>query len=142
MTSDNTKKQILKSSAIVGGSSFLTILIGLVKVKVLAVLLGPAGIGLMGILTTVMGVGTTLFGMGLGASGVRELALNNKSMDKLALVRKALFSASFILGLLAIIFIFIFKEALSDIFFQNSDYQLAILVIAVGVFFSLISDSP
>ena len=138
---DNSKKQILKSSAIVGGASFLTILIGLVKVKVLAVLLGPAGIGLMGILATVMGVGATLFGMGLGTSGVRELALNNTNIEKLDLVRKALFSANFLLGLLAIFIIFIFKESLSEWFFQSADYQVAISIIAVGVFFSLISGS-
>nr|WP_321459160.1 O-antigen translocase [uncultured Vibrio sp.] len=142
MTSeDNSKKQILKSSAIVGGASFLTILIGLVKVKVLAVLLGPAGIGLMGILTTIMGVGASFFGMGLGTSGVRALVLNNKNSEKFDLARKALFSANFILGLLAIIIIVIFKEELSERFFQSPDYQIAISVIAVGVFFSLISGS-
>ncbi|MFT5634700.1 MAG: O-antigen/teichoic acid export membrane protein [Cognaticolwellia sp.] len=141
MLEENSKKQILKSSAIIGGASFLTILIGLVKVKVLAVLLGPAGIGLMGILITIMSVGSTFFGMGLSTSGVREIALNNKENDNLDLVRKALFSANCILGLLAILFIVIFKEKLSVLFFQSPDYHLAITVIAVGVFFSLISGS-
>lgn len=137
----SSKKQILKSSAIVGGASFITILIGLVKVKVLTVLLGPTGIGLMGILTTIMGTGATFFGMGLGTSGVRELALNNESTEKLGLVRKALFSANVILGLLATLTIFLFKERLSEWFFQSPDYQYAISIIAVGVFFSLISGS-
>ena len=142
MTSEeNSKKQILKSSGIVGGASFITILIGLVKVKALAVLLGPAGIGFMGILTTVMSTAAAFFGMGLGTSGVRELALNNKKLEKLDLVRKALFSANFLLGLLAIIVIYIFRVALSEWFFQSDDYQLAICIIAVGVFFTLISGS-
>jgi O-antigen/teichoic acid export membrane protein len=142
MTSEqNSKKQILKSSSIVGGASFLTILIGLVKVKMLAVLLGPAGIGLMGILMAIMSTGSTFFGMGLGTSGVRELALNNKCIEKLELVRKALFSANLLLGFLALIFVFVFKSQLSQWFFQNGDYQYAILIIAVGVFFSLISGS-
>lgn len=136
-----SKKQILKSSFIVGGASFLTILIGLVKVKALAVLLGPAGIGLMGILMAIMSTGSTFFGMGLDTSGVRELALNNKSIEKLELVRKALFSANLLLGFLALIFVFVFKAQLSQWFFQNGDYQFAILIMAVGVFFSLISGS-
>ena len=138
---NNSKKQIVKSSAIVGGASLLTILVGLLKVKILAVLLGPGGIGLMGILTTIMATGTTFFGMGLNTSGVRELAVNNKSIESLELVRKALFLANFILGLFAIVIIFIFKEALSEWFFQSPDYQLTISVIAVGVFFSLILSS-
>jgi PST family polysaccharide transporter len=133
-----SKKQILKSSSIVGGASFLTILIGLVKVKALAVLLGPSGIGLMSMFVAIMTTGTTLFGLGLGTSGVRELALNNKSIEKLELVRKALFSANILLGFLALIVVFSFKEQLSQWFFQNGDYQFAIFIIAVGVFFSLI----
>jgi len=136
-----SKKQILKSSSIIGGASFLTILIGLVKVKALALLLGPAGIGLMSILTTIMATGTTFFSMGLGTSGVRELALNNRSIEKLNLVRKALFSANFVLGLLAIIVILVFRVVLSEWFFQSANEQLAICIISVGVFFSLISGS-
>ncbi len=138
---NNSKKQILKSSAIVGGASLITILIGLVKMKALAVMLGPAGIGLMGLLMSIMSTGTTFFGFGLSTSGVRELALNNKSIEKLELVRKALFSANILLGVLAIIFAFAFKEQLSQFFFQNSNSQFSILIIAIGVFFSLISAS-
>ncbi|MCU8104643.1 O-antigen translocase [Shewanella sp. SM101] len=141
MLEENSKTKILKNSAIIGGASFLTILIGLIKVKVLAVLLGPAGIGLMGILITIMAVGSTFFGMGLSTSGVREIALNNKCNETLDLVRKALFSANCIFGLLAIIIIIVFKETLSVLFFQSPDYQLAITVIAIGVFFTLISGS-
>ena len=40
--------QILKSSAWIGGSSVLTIGIGVVRTKAMAVMLGPAGFGLMG----------------------------------------------------------------------------------------------
>ena len=136
-----SKKQILKSSSIVGGASFITILIGLVKVKVLALLLGPAGIGLMGIFATVMAMGSTFFGMGLSRSGVRELALNNKNIEKLVLVRKALLSANILLGIFAVLMIVSYREALSELFFNKVDYQLPIVVIAVGVFFSLLSAS-
>ena len=45
----HTYGQILKSSALIGGSSVLNILIGIVRTKVMAVLLGPAGFGLMGL---------------------------------------------------------------------------------------------
>ena len=40
-------RRILKSSSIIGGASFLNIAIGLVRTKVLAVLLGPSGVGLV-----------------------------------------------------------------------------------------------
>jgi O-antigen/teichoic acid export membrane protein len=138
---NDSKKQILKSSSIIGGASFITILIGLLKFKFLAVLLGPEGIGLMGLLTTIMATGATFFGMGLGVSGVRELVLNNENIEKSDLVRKALLSANFLLGLLALFIICIFRSELSEWFFQSADQQNVICVIAVGVFFSLLLTS-
>jgi PST family polysaccharide transporter len=136
-----TKKQILKSSSIIGGASFLTILIGLIKVKVLALLLGPAGIGIMGILTTIMSTGTALFGMGLGTSGVRELAINNENANKLNSVRKALFSANFALGLSAFFTFYLFSEHLSIWFFESAENKGAIVIIGFGVFLSLMLGS-
>lgn len=142
MTAKNdSKKQMIKSSSIIGGASSLTILIGIVKVKALALLLGPAGIGFMGILMAILSTGTVLFGMGLGTSGVRELALSNKSIEKLERVRKALFSANILLGTIAIILTYIFKEKLSELFFQDTGHQGSILIIAFGIFFSLICRS-
>lgn len=142
MTSENdSKKQILKSSSIVGGASLLTILIGLIKVKVLALLLGPSGIGFMGMLTTIMTAGATLFGMGLSISGVRELALNRKDEDKLSDLREALFSANFLLGLIAIIFVYFFSEPLSNFFFKSREHSFSIFIIGFGVFFSLMLGS-
>ena len=41
--------QILKSSALIGGSSVVNILIGIVRTKAMALLLGPEGFGLMGV---------------------------------------------------------------------------------------------
>ena len=62
-------RQIFRSSAIIGGATVINIVIGIVKVKVLAVLLGPAGVGLMGLYQNIVGLAPTLAGGGLGTSG-------------------------------------------------------------------------
>ena len=67
-------RQVFRSSAVIGGSSAINMIIGIVKVKVLAVLLGPAGIGLMGLYQNIMGMAATLAGCGIGSSGVRQVA--------------------------------------------------------------------
>ncbi len=41
--------QILKSSALVGGSSAVNIALGIIRTKAMAILLGPAGFGLFGL---------------------------------------------------------------------------------------------
>ena len=45
----HTYRQILKSSALIGGSSLISVVIGIVRTKAFALLLGPTGVGLMGL---------------------------------------------------------------------------------------------
>jgi len=73
-TATNSYGQILKSTTLVGGSQVINILIGIVRTKFMAVLLGPAGIGIMGMYMAVTGLVGTVSGMGIGSSGVRQIA--------------------------------------------------------------------
>lgn len=66
--------EILKSSAWVGASSVLTIAVGIVRAKALALLLGPAGVGLVGLYSSVLDVARSLAQMGTNSSGVRQIA--------------------------------------------------------------------
>src|ERR1700721_2511591 len=77
-----TYGQIVKSSALVGGSSVLNIAIGIVRTKVMAVLLGPAGFGLFGLYGSIVTLTQTLAGMGVNSSGVRQIAEAASSGDE------------------------------------------------------------
>jgi len=82
--SDKTKenkKSILKSTALLGGSSFINILIGMIKTKIVALLLGPSGVGFMGVLSSLQQIVTTVTGLGLNTSGVRQIAHATASND-------------------------------------------------------------
>jgi PST family polysaccharide transporter len=83
-------RQIFKSTALVGGSQGVTILFGILKNKVLAVLLGPSGLGLSGTFLTAAGFVGGLTGLGLGASGVRQIAEAAAAGDDLKLARTTL----------------------------------------------------
>ncbi len=56
-------------------------LVGLIRTKLVAVLLGPSGVGLVGLYISVTGLVGTLTGLGIGASGVREVAEAHGSGD-------------------------------------------------------------
>src|SRR4051812_44768703 len=66
--------QILKSSALIGGSSLVNILVGILRTKVMALLLGPAGMGLVGVYGSIQNLVQTLASMGINNSGVRQMA--------------------------------------------------------------------
>ncbi|HEV2435673.1 MAG TPA: hypothetical protein VG077_06710, partial [Verrucomicrobiae bacterium] len=52
--------QIVKSSVLIGGSSVLNIAFGIVRTKVMAVLLGPSGYGLLGIYDSICSLTRTV----------------------------------------------------------------------------------
>jgi PST family polysaccharide transporter len=66
-------RQILKSTSIVGGATVASLVFGLVRSKILALLVGPAGIGLFGVLNVLFNTGTTVAGLNLQSTGVRQV---------------------------------------------------------------------
>jgi len=86
-------RRILKSSSIIGGASVINIVIGLVRTKILAVLLGPVGVGLVGLYTGLLSTASAVATMGLGTIGTRQIAeaLSREDERALAVVRRAMF---------------------------------------------------
>lgn len=102
MTEVSSHRQILRSSSIIGGASIFNILISLLRMKVVAVLLGPAGVGLIGILQNVMNTAATISALGLGNVGTRQIAeaRGKEEQAEIETARRALFWGTLILALL------------------------------------------
>ncbi len=73
-----------------GGAQALNYLVAMVRVKIIAVLLGPAGIGLVGLYQSAVGLVGTVSGLGIASSGVREVALVHGRDDPQRLARTVL----------------------------------------------------
>lgn len=136
-----TYGQILKSSAMIGGSQALNVAIGIVRTKAMAVLLGPAGYGLFGLYGSVAQVVQSVAGMGVGSSGVREIAASVASGDteQIALTTLVLRRTSLILGLLGAVLLFCFSKQVSTITFGSSEHAAGICLLSLAVLFQLIA---
>ena len=137
----NSYRQILHSTSIIGGSSVLNILIGLVRVKVLAVLLGPAGVGLAGLYSGIMSTAGTLVGFGLGNSGVRQIAEAGGEPQTLSRVRRALWFANLVLGVVGLLLLWLLREPVSRWVFDDTAHAGAVGWLGLGVLLSLIAGS-
>jgi enterobacterial common antigen flippase len=84
---DRSYGQILKSSIVIGGSSVVTTLAAIVRTKFVAVFLGPAGLGLMGLFSSMTSMVWTFAGLGMTTSGVREIAEATGSGDDARVAR-------------------------------------------------------
>lgn len=61
---------VLKSTSIIGGSSLVNVLFKVLQVKTIALLLGPTGVGLIGLFNSAAGLASTVSGMGVATSSV------------------------------------------------------------------------
>jgi O-antigen/teichoic acid export membrane protein len=137
----SSHRKIFRSSAIVGGSSLIKILIGIVKVKVLAVLLGPVGIGLMGIYQNIMSMAATIAGCGMGSSGVRQIATSTGEQHTLPLVRRALLLANLLLGIFGFLILWLFRAPIAEIVFGDTMHVREVGLLGFGVFLTLVASS-
>lgn len=73
-----------------GGSQAIKLIIGMIQTKALAVFLGPSGVGLMSTFQNLTSLVGTVAGMGIGSSGVRQVAEANGQGDIIRLGRTVL----------------------------------------------------
>jgi O-antigen/teichoic acid export membrane protein len=135
MPDTKSYRQLLRSSYIIGGSSIINIFVGLLRIKIAAVLLGPSGVGLIGILQSLMATASSIAGMGFGTSGTRQIAeaVGREDITTVQLVRRALFLGTFILALAGGGIFWLIREALAT--HVLGDKVLASIVggLAIGV---------
>ena len=97
-------------------------IVSIVKVKVLAVLLGPVGIGLMGLYLNIMGVAATLAGCGIASSGVRQVAACADEAKTLSIVRRALWQGSLLLGISGMAALWLLREPVARWVFGDTTH--------------------
>lgn len=137
----SSHREIFKSSAIIGSASAVIIVIGIVKVKFLAVLLGPAGIGLMGLYQNIMSMSATLASCGVDNSGVRQLAASASEQEMLAIVRRSLWFGNLLLGLLGMLILWTLREPVAVWVFGDASNVVDVGWIGIGVLLTLVAGS-
>lgn len=132
-------RRILKSTSIVGGATIGSIAIGMVRMKVFALLLGPLGVGLFGVLTAVFSTGTAIAGLGLGASGVRQIAADLADAPRIARARLALWTISLPLALAAVLIVGIFRAPIARLSAGTDAQASAIGWVGVAIGLSVLT---
>jgi PST family polysaccharide transporter len=91
--SETSYRTILRSSSIIGGAQAVNVVINIAKIKILALLLGPLGVGLIGLYASIIQTGSTIAALGFGTVGTRQIAAANGNEDPAAVMRarRALF---------------------------------------------------
>jgi O-antigen/teichoic acid export membrane protein len=126
-------RNIFKATSLFGGVQIYQILIGVIKSKFIAVLLGPTGMGIQGLYTSATSLIQGLTSMGLSQSAVKNVAEANGTGDKnkVNLIVTVLRRLVWITGLLGMIVTIAFSPLLSKSSFGNYNYTIPFIILSV-----------
>jgi PST family polysaccharide transporter len=122
-TASESYRRILFATAVMGGATIVSIIVGIVRTKIFALTIGPAGIGLVGLLTSIMTTAAALGGMGLGFSGVREIAAAD---ERRARVRRALWLAVWPLAIATALILWFARVEIARLVAGSLEHALAV----------------
>ena len=133
MTQPTSYAQILKSSSIMGGVAVVGLLLGMVRVKFAAVLIGATGTGLAANFGAIQGFIGTLAGMGIQSSAVREVASAYAKGDQQEIGRTILTlrRVCWLTGLLGMATLMLLSPWLSQLTFGSAQYQWDIAALGI-----------
>lgn len=139
---ENSYKGILKGTALFGGVQVVNVLVNIVRGKLVAVILGPDGMGISSLLGSASATIQQFFSLGLNTTAMREISQARESHDDnaksfiVAVFRKLVLLAA----LAALLFTIFGSRLLSSFTFGRTDFFWFFLILGAVVFFTLLSN--
>ena len=134
-------RSIFKATSLFGGVQVYQILIQIIRSKFIAFLLGPAGVGIIGLYQSGLQFVQQLTNMGLAQSAVRDVSEANGTGDlqRIARTIKVVRRLVWITGLLGLVAVAVCSPLLSKSSFGNNDYTIPFIVLSVTLLIDQLS---
>lgn len=131
----------MKATSIFGGVQVFNILITLIRGKLVAILIGTAGMGLNGLLLSGINLVKTLTSLGIAESAVKDISAAHSSGDhiKIRTTFKVFQRLVWITAFLGIIATILFSPLLSKFAFNNYDHFNSFIWLSITFLFGALS---
>jgi len=131
-------KSILKATSLFGGVQIFNILIAIAKSKLVAVLIGPAGMGIYGLFMSTISLISNSTNFGLQTSSVRNISesVEKNDSENKSLTISVLNKLLWITGTFGLIITLILSPYLSFACFGNYEYSLSFICLSITVLLS------
>ncbi|WP_198027640.1 oligosaccharide flippase family protein [Seonamhaeicola sp. S2-3] len=138
----NSYKQILKATTLFGGVQVYNILLSVIKTKVVAVLIGANGLGILGLFNTTIRLVVDITKVGLDTSAVKELSeLNSqKGISEVSDFISVLNKVIWVTGILGAILVVCFSKLLSIWTFGHDTYTIHFIWLGIAIIFSQLTN--
>ena len=130
MSEEKSYKSILKATSLFGSVQVISIIISVIKSKLVALWIGTTGFGVISIFNSSISLIASITNLGLQSSAVRDISANISNVDRLSetvsVTSKLAWMTSIIGGILTVLL----SPILSFIFFHNYDFTISFILIA------------
>ena len=133
--SKSSYRAILRSSSIIGGAQVVNIAASLAKMKTIALLLGPAGVGLVGLYASLIPTAAAIASLGIGSVGTRQIAAAHAEGGEIAVgrTRRALFWGTLMLALIGAVLFWLSRAWIARIVIGDETRAVDVGWLALGV---------
>ena len=137
-----SNRSALKAISITASAAFLVLVFRLARTKVIAVVLGPAGVGLLGALSTLLATVLTVADLGMRGSAVRQIAVAAGTNDarRAARVVWTMRRAVLVLGSIGAAVVWLLAGWLSEVSLGTTMYATAVAVLSLAVLFTSVNN--
>jgi len=131
-------RQIIKATSIFGGVEVFKIIIKIIQSKIMAVLLGPAGIGIYTLLFSTTRTLQTMTSFGLKTSGVKSIseAFAMGDQSSLLVVTTVIRKLVWVTGVIGTLLCVLLAHNLSELSFGNTDYTYGFIWLGLTLLFN------
>ena len=131
--SSDSYKHTLKYTSLFGGVQGLSILIGMIRNKLVALILGPAGMGLVSLYNTTITLISTATSLGMSMSGVKKVSEayeDEAHFVKFERIVRLVRSLSLVTAILGMLVCLLFSRILSLLTFGNYNHTWAFIALS------------
>lgn len=133
--------QILKTTSLFGGVQFFNIIISVIRTKLVAIFIGPAGLGITTLLNSIINIISGITGLGIETSAVKHISGSYKNDDlgsvsaNVSIVKKL----ALLTGILGALLTISLSSWLSQLTFGNSEYAFSFVFLSITLLFKQLS---
>lgn len=130
-----------KATSLFGGVQVFRLLSNMIRFKLIAVILGPSGFGLISIFNSVLNFVVYTSNMGISSSAIKEISSVNATDDneKKNNVVTAIYRWIFATGILGALIMILLSSKISLWSLQNYSYTKSFLLLSIAAFFMIIN---
>ena len=136
--------RMLKVTAAMGLSGGLVVALSAVRAKLVALELGPEGLGSLTLLLAFLGLATAVGGFGVGSAGIREVAAADSDPDKSErdALRRALYATASVLAVITAVVIAAAARPIAGALFGDYGLTDETRLCALAAFFAILASAP